>query len=368
MFRRFSIVLAVLILSLSACGIKQQEAPVTSTATSTWFMPAEDVPHRGTWMSWPARRDIWFEDLPGVRQAIARLANTLVNYEEVYMLVRPSQLQAAATMLDPRVDLIPMAVDDFWMRDTGPIFLKDQFGNLKAAGLNFNGWGKKQVYENDQYVAKNVATLLDVPFSAASIVTEGGAIEVDGNGTLLTTESSLINSNRNPGKTKAQIEQALKQTFGVQKILWVPGVKGQDITDGHIDALARFIRPGVVLVEISSDPNDNSVWAKAARDAVRILQNSTDAKGRKLKVLTIEQPKKVRVNSPDFLPSYINYYVANGVVIVAEFGDTVQDAKAKTLLQQAYPGRKIIQINFDAVLAGGGGIHCATQQEPTSNP
>jgi agmatine deiminase len=365
---RFSILLNCLTVLLSSSRVMTQEASVTPATPSSWTMPAEDAPHQRTWMAWPARQDIWFEELPAIRNDIARLANTLVDYEEVYMLVRPDQLEDADTLLDNRVRLIPVTVDDFWIRDSGPIFLKNQAGDLKAVEFNFNGWGNKQVHENDQYVARSVAALVNVPFSEASIVAEGGAIEVDGEGTLMATESSIINSNRNPGKTKAQIEEALKQSLGVSKILWFPGIKGQDITDFHIDALARFVRPGVVLVEVSPDPNDTSIWAKAARDAVKILQNSTDAKGRKLQVLTIEQPRTTRLSSQDLLPSYVNYYVANGVVITTEFGDVEQDAKAKAVLQKAFPTREIVQINFDAVMNTGGGIHCSTQQEPVSNP
>ena len=198
----------------------------------------------------------------------------------------------------------------------------------------------------------------------SGLVLEGGGIEVDGHGTAIITESCVLNKNRNPGVSKAQCELELKRLLGLEKILWLPGVKGKDITDGHTDFYARFARPGVVIA--GYDPDPESFDHAVTKRHLEILRAATDAQGRKLEVVVLQAPSKVRDKfaSDDFAAGYINFYVCNGAVIAPEFGDAQTDAAAKRELQRVFPGREVVQINIDAIAAGGGGIHCTTQQEP----
>ncbi len=196
------------------------------------------------------------------------------------------------------------------------------------------------------------------------MVLEGGGIEVDGHGTAIITESCVLNENRNPGVSKAQCERELKRLLGLEKIIWLPGITGQDITDGHTDFYARFARPGVVIAGYDPDPKsfDHAVTTRH----LDMLRGATDVEGRTLEVVVLEAPSRVRATfaNDDFAAGYINFYVCNGAVIAPEFGDPRTDAAAKRELQRAFPGREVVQINSDGIAAGGGGIHCTTQQEP----
>jgi len=198
-------------------------------------------------------------------------------------------------------------------------------------------------------------------------VGEGGAIEVDGHGTGIMTESSWVNANRNKGWSKAQVEAELKERLGLSKIIWLPGIASQDITDGHVDFYARFVRPGVVIANLDNDP-DSYDYA-VTRQHLEILKRATDAEGRKLQVHVVSPPLHGRRNrfskgNDDFAAGYINYFVLNGAIIAPQFGDGAADEKARGLLTALYPGRDIVQLDIDAIAAGGGGIHCVTHQCP----
>ena len=249
----------------------------------SWFAPAEEGPHERTWMSWPARLDVWGAQLPGIRRDVAAIARAIVLYEPVSMVVRPGQAKAAAAACGPKVDIVPMMNDDLWIRDMGPVFLVDGAGGLAGLDLNFNGWGDKQVHDNDAMVARRVLELVGAPRLQAPFVGEGGGLEFDGDGTVMATESSIVNANRNPGKTKEQLDAEIRESLGAQKVVWVPGVNGQDITDDHIDSLARFVKPGLIVVDQPADPRYRNVWARSEKQALRILRHAVDAKGRKIK-------------------------------------------------------------------------------------
>ena len=252
--------------------------------------------------------------------------------------------------------------DDLWVRDSGPVFTVSEAGELRAVKFNFNGWGKKQRHALDNQLAKKIADLAGVELVTSSLVLEGGGIEVDGDGTAIITESCVLNGNRNPGVTKDAAETELKSLLGLQKIIWLPGIAGKDITDGHTDFYARFVKPGTVVAALDPDPRsfDKAVTEKH----LALLQEATDAKGRKIEVVVLPVPRKVRRKSEDFAAGYVNFYVTNGAVLVPEFGDPVADAQAMKLLQRLFPGRVVEQLNIDNVAEGGGGIHCVTQQQP----
>lgn len=343
-----------------------------NTGEAAWWVPAEDAPHKRTWMAWPSSTAIWGDTvLLKLQGDIARLAAEIAKSEPVSMCADgPANAAGARAACGDAVEVISsIPVDDCWMRDAGPLFRVNGAGGRDALGLNFNGWGDKQGHDKDSLIARGVAAHADVsPFTAAGVVGEGGGIEYDGDGTLIATESCWVNSNRNPGKTKAQIEAELLSRFGAVKMIWCLGVEGQDITDGHIDATSRFVRPGVVMVQLPP-PGRTDAWAKDAHEQHRILSESTDAKGRRLRVLTLEgpdtKPRWPRSRWHTFLDSYLNWVVTNSAVITAQFGDAAKDAAAKAAIEVAFPGRTVTQLNLDHLYGeGGGGAHCATIQEP----
>ncbi len=316
-------------------------------------------------MAWPSSWAIWGNWLPGVQEDIALIARTIAHYEPVVMLARDrAAARKARRWCGPNVKVIgTIPVDDCWMRDSGPIFRRARSGSMGAIGLGFNGWGDKQIHANDELVARRVARRASARFEVASIVGEGGGIECDGDGTLMATESAWVNDNRNPGKTKRQIERELLAEYGAKLMIWVPGLRGKDITDDHIDATSRFVKPGVVMVQVPPRSRDDA-WAKDARQQRRILSRSKDAKGRRLKVIEMAGPREVRSSAHGFLDSYVNFALVNGAVITAQFGDRDRDRGCRQTLGDAFPGREVVQLNVDRLHRGGGGIHCVTQQEP----
>lgn len=328
-------------------------------------MPDEAAPHQHTWMAFGPQTSIWGDLVPEVQQDLARIARTIARYEPVTLLVRPAERALAARLCGPTVELLDAELDDLWIRDTGPTFVRNAQGQLGGLDLNFNGWGEKQRHQKDATVAGRVSAEAGAIALETSLVGEGGGIEVDGEGSAIITESCFLNANRNPGVTKADFEAELKPLLGLKKIIWLPGIEGMDITDGHTDFYARFARPGVVVAALEQDPEmfDYAV----TRKHLKILQAATDAQGRSLEVVTLASPERVRpayAQDEDFAAGYINYYVVNGAVIAPEFGDRAADEACKTTLARLFPGREIVQLNIDAIAAGGGGIHCATQQQP----
>lgn len=328
-------------------------------------MPDEAEPHRRTWMAFGASRDVWGDKLlREVQRNLADIASTIAEFEPVTMLARSSDMETARNLCSAQVKLMPAALDDLWMRDTGPVFVKGQRAPLAGVDFNFNGWGRKQVHAADARLAAHVLRAAGARPLHTSLVLEGGGIEVDGRGTAILTESCVLNDNRNPGVPKADVERQLKTLLGLRKIIWLPGVRGRDITDGHTDFYARFAEPGVVVAHLDTDPA--SYDHEVTRRHEAILKAATDADGRRLQVVTIPGAESVRpaFESSSFAAGYVNFHVVNGGVIVPQFGDRTADDRARRTLQELFPQREVVALNIDGIAAGGGGIHCATQQEP----
>ena len=349
------------ILGASMTGV----AARAEDAARQWHMPEEGEPHAATWMAFVPSTRIWGKQLlPVVRENLARIAKAIAAYEPVKMLVREDEYDLAQRLCGPSIELVVQPIDDLWMRDTGPVFVKDQSGQLGGAGFNFNGCGDKQSHSRDAKVAAFVAGQASARFLETDLVLEGGGIEVDGEGTAIITESCVLNPNRNPDLTKAACEKELFRLLGLEKIVWLPGIAGKDITDGHTDFYARFAGPGVVVAGLDTDPAsfDHAVTKRH----LEILGQATDSKGRRLRVVTLPGPTSVREDyeNREFAAGYINFYACNGAVIAPEFGDKDADRTTHDTLSDLFPKREIIQLNIDGIAAGGGGIHCTTQQQP----
>ena len=338
---------------------------VRATENRRWQMPDEGAPHAATWMAFGASAEIWEPHLlPVVQENLALVAKTIAAFEPVHMLVREEDSELAARLCGPSVNLLVHPIDDLWIRDTGPVFVTSAGGGLGGVGFNFNGWGNKQEHERDTEVAEFVASYAQAEYIRSALTLECGGIEVDGEGTAIITESCVLNPNRNPGVSKAECETELKRLLGLEKIIWLPGIAGKDITDGHTDFYARFTHPGTVVAGLEPDPS--SFDYAVTRRHLEILRAATDAKGRRLEVMTLEGPTTIRQTyaSDDFAAGYINFYLCNDAVIAPQFGDKRTDHNTHAILQEQFAEREIIQLNIDAIAAGGGGIHCATQQQP----
>lgn len=333
-----------------------------------WFMPDEGDRHRRAFVSFGAQEAIW-EDFTGdVQETIGLIARTIAVYEPVTVFCRASERDLAEELCgSANTTFVITELDDIWMRDIGANFVITEAGDLGAVDFNFNGWGNKQQHADDAHVAALVAKHTGATYLRSELVGEGGGIEVDGHGTGIMTESSWINRNRNPDWSKAEVEEELKARLGLRKIIWLPGIKGKDITDAHVDFYARFVSPGVVIANLDTDPQ--SYDHKVTLAHLEILKNATDADGRRLQVHTVSPPlnprnSKFSRNNPDFAAGYINYFVINGAIIAPQFGDKTADAAALELLSRLYPERKVVQLDIDAIAAGGGGIHCVTHHQP----
>lgn len=356
----------VLTLLASGLCLKPVHAATAAPAVQpVWRMPDEAEAHTRTWMAFGASRQIWGSDLlPEVQRNLAAIATTITRYEPVSILVRDRDHDLAQKLVGSAVELLICPLDDLWMRDTGPVFVTNKHGEKAAIDFNFNGWGEKQQHRRDAEVAGFVAERAQAALIATELVLEGGGIEVDGQGTAIITESCVLNPNRNPGVTKAQCEAELNTLLGLKKIIWLPGIEGKDITDGHTDFYARFVRPGVVVA--GYDPDPESYDHAVTKRHLQILKLARDAQGRRLEVIVLTAPTTVRkrFETDEFAAGYVGFYVCNGAVIAQEFGDAQADRAARQALQSAFPDREIVQINVDGIAAGGGSIHCTTQQEP----
>lgn len=333
-------------------------------------LPAEWEPHQRTFVCFPGS-EIWPENLTeDVRADIARIASSICPFEEVVMLASPEDVEKAQSLVDPRVKVVPMRVDDLWARDTLPVFVEkttDGEKRVSAVNFNFNGWGRKQYCENDARVAEQVTSLYNLDGVRSKIIAEGGSFETDGRGTLLVTESSLVNSNRST-LSKPDIEHELKTQFGVEKVIWFTGVRGQDITDGHVDCLVKYIGPNKVILNRpfpGSTPDD---FAWSSDEAYEILSTTKDARGNSFEIIPLYEPDPSKIiykgNRKTFLSSYVNFLIGDKFVLLPKFGDVAADAAAVATLTPLFPDKEIIAIYISAVASGGGGIHCATHDQP----
>jgi agmatine deiminase len=337
-------------------------AAVTEEAIS---IPAEWAPQRAIWTAWPADPEEWNRDLATPRCDVAAMVRALSPTNRVRLLVNGAEAEASArAALGDVAEIVPAKYGDIWLRDTGPIFARTGKGKV-ALRFRTNGWGGKFDLPDDATVGDDIARLAGTPTRRFDFVLEGGAIEHDGQFTILTTRQTLLNENRN-GWTKQQAEAALGEAFGAKKIVWIDEGLINDHTDGHIDNLARFVGPSKVVCQSpagADDPNAGTL------DAItRTLETATDALGRKLEVIRVAGAGLVLNDMGGISPaSHMNFVIANGVVVVPVYGTPTQD-RALESLRRVFPDRKVIGVSSRALLgqgtSGGGSFHCITQQEP----
>ncbi|GLW01943.1 agmatine deiminase family protein [Streptomyces lavendulae] len=328
---------------------------------------AEWEKHTRTFMAWPASENVWGDQLDDVRKDIAGLAAAIGAREPVALMARPGQEEAAQRACGKDVEVIPLPVDDLWARDTAPVFVEEG-GKVKGVDFNFSGWGSKQEHGNDAEVARTLLAKYGIDRIATPVVAEGGSFETDGLGTLVLTESSVVNANRNPGMSRDRVEEELKKALGVTKVIWLAGVKGKDITDAHVDCLMRFVAPGVVLLDKAFPGTPADVWSRSADQAKSVLKGATDARGKKIEVIELSQPDPDRITGRGdaFVSSYMNFYIGGKGVYLPRFGDARADDQARQVMKEHFPDREIVSVKIDAIASGGGGIHCATHDQPAT--
>lgn len=360
----------------------------TSHATPAeqgFAMPAEFAPHDACWMLWPQRPDNWRYGAKPAQQAFIEVATTIAESETVFVGVNDDQYENARIQLPDHVRVVELSSNDAWMRDVGPTFLTHPDGRLAMVDWEFNAWGGLDgglyfPWDKDRRIRTKIAEMLGVERFTVPVMLEGGAIHVDGEGTLITTEECLLNANRNPDLTKAEMENVLRDTLGVETIIWLPRGCHQDETDGHVDNLCCFVAPGEVALSWCDDPDDPQHLI--SREALTVLEASVDAQGRPLKVHRLPQPGPLYIaedeaNGIDRLRhshprrpgdrmagSYVNFYIGNEVVVMPLL-DPARDDEARGIVAGLFPSRQVVGVPAREILLGGGNIHCITQQQPS---
>ena len=347
-------------------------------------MPGEFEPHAQTWMLWPQRPDNWRLGAKPAQRAWVEVATAIARFEPVTVGVNHDQYENARTMLPPSVRVVEISCDDAWMRDCGPTFVVDDKGGVRLVHWHFNAWGGLYdglyfPWDKDQMVPVKVAEIERVDRYRAPLVLEGGSFHVDGEGTVLTTEECLLSPGRNPQLSREQIEEHLRDYLNVEKVLWLARGIDPEETNGHVDDVACFVRPGVVLAAVTDDKDD---WRyELLQDNLRRLQAATDAKGRSFEVHTVPMPAIMVITADEAwgvdaaegsIPrqpgdktaaSYLNFLVCNGGVVMPSFDDP-NDEVAKATLERLFPDRKVVAVPGREIVLGGGNVHCITQQQP----
>lgn len=351
-----------------------------------YAMPAEWAPHSQTWMLWPERSDNWRLGGKPAQVAFAEVARAIAGFEPVTVGVSAAQYANASLQLNhPAIRVVEISSDDAWVRDTGPTFVSNGQGGVRGVDWTFNAWGGLNgglysPWDRDDQVADKILGLERCPrYRTEGFVLEGGAIHVDGEGTLITTEECLLNANRNPHLQRHEVEQILRDYLGVDCIIWLPEGLYSDETDGHVDNFCCFVRPGEVLLAWTDDPDDpNHARCQAA---LAVLEQAVDAQGRSLIVHRMPMPGPIHATQEEcngveqvagsqprdpairLAGSYINFLIVNGGVIAPSFDDP-QDEPARLLLEQLFADRRVVMVPGREILLGGGNIHCITQQQP----
>lgn len=352
-------------------------------------MPAEWEPHAGCYLIWPERPDNWRWGGKPAQAAFTAVAEAIAATEPVTVLVSAAQYTNARERLPLHVRVVEMSNDDSWVRDCGPTFVvNDDTGELRGVSWEFNAWGGLVgglyfPWQSDNLVGPKVLDLERCRRYLPDYVLEGGSIDVDGEGTLLTTEECLLNPNRNPDLSREEIEAILREHLAVDTIIWLPRGVHLDETDGHVDNFCRFVAPGEVMLTWTDDEDDPQ-W-EISHEALAVLERAVDARGRKLTVHTLHQPGPItitaeeaagvdpipgvqpRVEGERLAGSYVNSYIGNGVVVLPVFGD-VHDEAAITTYKRLFPDREILTVPGREILLGGGNVHCITQQVPVGTP
>ena len=351
-------------LKATDCGALMLKTP----AESGYRMPAEWAPHECCWMAWPSQADQWPDGLAGAQETYAAVAQAIRRFEPLRMVVEPNCIDEARAYCGPTIELIPFPIDDPWMRDSGPSFLTRGDGARAGTAWRFNSWGGKSPdYGDNARLARRVLSFAAAPVYQSSLCLEGGGIHTDGQGTVITTESVVLNANRNPGISKSAAERELCDALGATKVIWLPGDPESvyvDITDGHVDGLLSFVKPGVVIYE--SDPSATGSALRLAAENRCALETAIDASGSRLQIISMDDAYEVETPHRMFSRSYVNFYIANGGIVMPSFG-VAGDARARAVVQAAFPDHKVVQIDITKLASGGGGIHCITQQQPACN-
>ena len=331
-------------------------------------LPAEWEPHAGTAMCWPTRADMWGDLLADAEAAHAEVAVAIARFEPVTMLAAPRSVERAAAACGPGIEVVELPIDDSWFRDSGPIYVVDDGGSAVATDWQFNSWGRKFLpFDDDAAAARRFAERRGDPVRSIDMVFEGGSITGDGDGTLVTTTQCLMHPNRNPSKTQVEIEATLRAELGAERTIWLPyGLALDDDTDGHVDNIAAFAAPGRLVLQGCDDP-DEADWLRLDVDR-RVAEGALDARGRAVEVVTVPVLPFAEIDRGDgperVVVPYLNYYLGNGFVLVPTCGHPA-DADMLALIGAQYPGREVVALDVGAILAaGGGGIHCITQQLP----
>ena len=364
-------------------------APMSATLTSRpaadgFRMPAEWDRHAGCFLVWPERTDNWRDGAKPAQRAWRTLIETIATAEPVTVLVSARQYAVARALLPAHVRLVETTTNDAWVRDTGPTFVVNDAGDVRGVSWDFNAWGGLRgglyfPWDADDLVGPKICDLERVPVYRPGFVLEGGSIDVDGEGTVLTTEECLLNPNRNPDLSREQIEALLHGHLGTSKVVWLPRGVHLDETDGHIDNMARFVAPGVVLLTWTDDADDPQ--RERSTEALEVLERETDAAGRPLRVVRVHQPGPLTITAEeaagvDAVPgsqprvagerlagSYVNSYIGNGIVVLPVFDDP-HDAAAVATYRELFPDREVRTVPGREILLGGGNVHCVTQQLP----
>jgi agmatine deiminase len=327
-------------------------------------MPAEFSPHQATWMSWPTRESLWHGRLDEARDEWAATARTIAAFEPVTMVCTPGEAAQVRRRCGGGVEPLELPLDDSWLRDNGPIFVTNERGEVALVQFGFNSWGGKYLpYDDDARLPQALASHFGVRRYRAPFVLEGGSFFVDGEGTLLTTAQCLLHPNRNPSMSRDDIEEGLRSFLGVDVVIWLPhGLVEDRDTDGHVDGLAQYVRPGLVMLATAAGHNDPN--APRFDEDGRTLRTARDARGRSFEVLDgpVNGWAELQGIGPIVIP-YMNHYLANGAVI-APVGDIPEDEAAIELLARAYPDREVVGVPGALISFGGGGPHCITQQVP----
>jgi agmatine deiminase len=322
------------------------------------FLPQPEwAPHEAVWIGFPSDAELWLEDLDPAQHEVAAFALAVHadgKGEQVRLVASTEQAADIARRLAPFATVLVEGFGDIWLRDTGPI-VAGSGAHRAARGFGFNGWGGKYDLPGDDSIGERLAGAAALPYVKAEWILEGGAIDHDGTGAVITTEQCLLNPNRNPGLTRADVEQRLQSDLGFERIVWLGEGLANDHTDGHVDNLARFVAPGRVALP---EPADDDPNAEVYRDAAERLGMAG------LDVVVIPSPGRVERDGEIIPASYMNFYIGNAAVVVPQYG-AANDAAAVAAVQALFPGRTAVGLRADHVLTGGGSFHCISQQIPS---
>ncbi|MNJ44172.1 Agmatine deiminase [compost metagenome] len=334
-----------------------------------YTMPPEWSQHERTYISWPIQDSMVYpEQYEAVCAAYAEIIEAIAEFEPVTIVINPADEQLVCSFVkQDNVTLLPIQHNDAWLRDNGPTFIQNSEGKVAGVNWKFNAWGGKySPWDLDDAVAPQILKQAGITQFDAPLVMEGGSIHTDGEGTILTTEECLLNENRNPELSREQIEAYVKDFTGSEVIVWLERGLSGDETDGHVDNIACFVAPGKVIIQVCDDPQDENY--AITQTNLAILEQATDAKGRKLEIVKLQQPPRVDYEDSRLTLSYLNFYFVNGGIILPVFGGSAAhtDQMAIDTLSSLFPDRRIRTINGMGVIKEGGNVHCTTQQMPAS--